>query len=68
MIDAVPTAELRPLVEGKVVQTDEEEMGLTYDELAVIGRLRTPGGMGPYRMFLALLSEWHDKYTNEEVL
>ena len=42
-------------------------MGLTYDELAVIGRLRNPGGMGPYGLFLALLSIWHPKYSYDEV-
>jgi NAD+ synthase (glutamine-hydrolysing) len=29
-ISATPTAELIPLKEGQAVQTDEEEMGLTY--------------------------------------
>ncbi|CAI5448998.1 unnamed protein product [Caenorhabditis angaria] len=67
VIDSVPTAELRPLVDGKVEQTDESEIGLTYEELSVIGRLRKPGGMGPYAMFLKLLQIWADKYTVDEI-
>ncbi|EGT37843.1 hypothetical protein CAEBREN_23741 [Caenorhabditis brenneri] len=67
VIDSTPTAELRPLVDGKVAQTDEAEIGLTYEELSVIGRLRKPGGMGPYGMFLELISLWGDKYTVEEI-
>ena len=42
VLAAKPTAELTPLDEktGKYVQTDEEDMGLTYDELSIFGRLR----------------------------
>ena len=37
---AKPTAELRPLVEGAITQLDEDEMGMTYEELDEYGRLR----------------------------
>ena len=30
VLDATPSAELRPLKEGEIAQTDEEDMGLTY--------------------------------------
>ncbi|PAV65352.1 hypothetical protein WR25_24648 [Diploscapter pachys] len=63
VIDSTPTAELRPLKDGKVAQTDEEEIGLTYDELSQMGQLRKPGAMGPYSMFIRLLETWSDKYT-----
>lgn len=43
------------------------EIGLTYDELSVIGSLRKPGLMGPYAMFEALLSIWSAKYSLDEV-
>lgn len=66
-MDSVPTAELRPLKNGEIVQTDEDEIGLTYDELAVIGSIRRPGCCGPYRMFLHLVPKWHPKYTYQEV-
>ena len=40
---AKPTAELRPIEEGagdSYTQTDEEDMGMTYAELSLFGRLR----------------------------
>ncbi|GMR47722.1 hypothetical protein PMAYCL1PPCAC_17917, partial [Pristionchus mayeri] len=67
IVSSVPTAELRPLVDGKVAQTDEEEIGLTYDELSVIGSLRKPGLMGPYALFEALLSIWSATYSLDEI-
>jgi NAD+ synthase (glutamine-hydrolysing) len=67
IIESVPTAELRPLQDGQVVQTDEDEIGLTYDELAIIGKIRRPGCSGPYRMFLNLVTEWYPKYSYQEV-
>ena len=30
VLNATPTAELQPLNEGEIAQTDEEDMGLTY--------------------------------------
>lgn len=30
VLNATPTAELRPLSSGEIQQTDEEDMGLTY--------------------------------------
>ncbi|VDM65313.1 unnamed protein product, partial [Strongylus vulgaris] len=45
----------------------QEEIGLTYDELSVIGRLRRPHGLGPYSTFLALCSMWHPKYSYDEI-
>lgn len=30
VLEATPSAELRPLKEGEIAQTDEEDMGLTY--------------------------------------
>ncbi|WKY07198.1 hypothetical protein Q1695_006987 [Nippostrongylus brasiliensis] len=67
VIDSVPTAELRPLVNGEISQTDEDEIGLTYDELSVIGQLRRPRGLGPYGTFLALCSLWHPQHSYEEI-
>lgn len=39
ILAAPPTAELEPLVDG-YVQTDEVDMGMTYDELSQYGILR----------------------------
>jgi NAD+ synthase (glutamine-hydrolysing) len=35
-----PTAELTPLVNGEIAQNDEQEMGMTYNELSEYGKLR----------------------------
>ncbi|CAE6506336.1 unnamed protein product [Rhizoctonia solani] len=56
-LDAVPTAELEPITEN-YVQADEADMGMTYDELSVFGRLRKVEKCGPYSMFCKLIQEW----------
>lgn len=58
ILSAPPTAELEPLVEGKLAQTDEQDMGMSYNELAQYGRLRKPGNCGPYSMFMNLAHTW----------
>jgi len=55
---APPTAELEPLKDGKLAQTDEQDMGMTYAELSDYGRLRKPGACGPYSMFMKLVHTW----------
>uniref|UniRef100_A0A0N4Z5Y9 Glutamine-dependent NAD(+) synthetase n=1 Tax=Parastrongyloides trichosuri TaxID=131310 RepID=A0A0N4Z5Y9_PARTI len=67
IINSPPSAELKPLVEGETCQTDEEEIGLTYDELSIIGKLRQPRNMGPYSMFLKLNQLWKDNMSSREV-
>jgi len=60
ILDAKPSAELRP-IEDKTkdsTQLDEEEMGMTYDELNQFGRLRKIKGCGPVSMFSELLQIW----------
>ncbi|THH00580.1 hypothetical protein EW026_g1977 [Hermanssonia centrifuga] len=56
-LDAVPTAELEPTTET-YVQADEADMGMTYDELSVFGRLRKVDKCGPYSMFTKLVHQW----------
>ncbi|KAK7060897.1 glutamine-dependent NAD(+) synthetase [Paramarasmius palmivorus] len=56
-LDAVPTAELEPITEN-YVQSDEADMGMTYDELSVFGRLRKVEKCGPYSTFTKLIHEW----------
>lgn len=58
--DAPPTAELRPHDEqgGEHTQTDEEDMGMTYAELSVFGRLRKVARCGPVSMFRRLAATW----------
>ncbi|KAF9462892.1 hypothetical protein BDZ94DRAFT_1260105 [Collybia nuda] len=56
-LSAVPTAELEPIT-ATYVQSDEVDMGMTYDELSVFGRLRKVEKCGPYSTFTKLIHEW----------
>ncbi|KAG8292122.1 Glutamine-dependent NAD(+) synthetase [Homalodisca vitripennis] len=64
---AAPTAELEPLTDGRITQTDEQDMGMTYAELSTYGRLRKIHRCGPYSMFCKLVSTWGDQCTPAEV-
>lgn len=66
IVEAPPTAELEPLQEGVLAQTDEEDMGMTYVELNTFGRLRKQQHCGPFSMFCKLLHQWNDKCTPQE--
>ncbi len=39
-------------------QLDEEDMGMTYEELGVFGKLRKISKCGPVKMFVKLLDAW----------
>lgn len=65
-LTAVPTAELEPMTET-YVQADEADMGMTYDELSIFGRLRKNLKCGPYSMFNKLLQEWGPTLGAEKV-
>lgn len=67
ILAAPPTAELEPLIDGQVSQTDEADMGMTYSELSVIGRLRKISKCGPFSMFCKLLHMWRDALSPAEV-
>ena len=60
IVNAKPSAELRPLESGKeeYTQTDDEDMGMTYDELSVFGKLRKESRCGPVSMFRQLIAIW----------
>lgn len=55
---AVPTAELKPNKEGQKEQTDEDDMGMSYEELDVFGKLRKIDRCGPLSMFEKLVVKW----------
>jgi NAD+ synthase (glutamine-hydrolysing) len=55
---AAPTAELEPLVPGEPPQTDEADMGCTYDDLTVFGRLRSAARCGPVAAYRRLVATW----------
>lgn len=56
-LDATPTAELEPITEN-YVQSDEVDMGMSYEELSRFGRLRKVDKCGPEGMFVKLYHEW----------
>lgn len=57
VVDAPPSAELEPMT-ADYRQTDEADMGMTYEELSHFGRLRKVQRCGPLHMFEALVREW----------
>ncbi|KAF8329479.1 uncharacterized protein EI90DRAFT_3145957 [Cantharellus anzutake] len=65
-MDAVPTAELEPITQT-YVQADEADMGMTYDELSIFGRLRKVERCGPYSMFTKLLNEWAGMWSPAQI-
>lgn len=67
IIDAPPTAELEPLKDGKLAQTDEEDMGMTYEELSQFGRLRKIEKCGPFSMYCKLVNTWSGTSNPREV-
>ncbi|CAH0519171.1 unnamed protein product [Peronospora belbahrii] len=61
--EAPPTAELRPTddnadEDADHSQLDEDDMGMTYEELGFFGRLRKIDRCGPYWMFRKLTHLW----------
>ena len=52
-LDATPTAELEP-VTSDYVQSDEADMGMSYDELGFYGHCRKVLRCGPYSMFQSM--------------
>ncbi|EDO14834.1 hypothetical protein Kpol_364p6 [Vanderwaltozyma polyspora DSM 70294] len=65
-LNATPTAELEPITKD-YVQSDEVDMGMTYEELSVFGYLRKVEKCGPYSMFLKLLHQWTPRLTPAQV-
>jgi len=67
ILNAPPTAELRPLDEstGNFTQTDEADIGMTYKELSIFGRLRKVMKAGPVSMFRKLSNDWKEKGLKE---
>jgi NAD+ synthase (glutamine-hydrolysing) len=65
-LTATPTAELEPITKT-YVQSDEADMGMTYDELSVFGRLRKVDKLGMWGMWEKLCHEWADTMSPREV-
>jgi hypothetical protein len=56
-----------PLVSGLISVLLQDDMGMTYAELSVYGRLRKIAKTGPYSMFCKLLNMWRDICTPRQV-
>ncbi|GMI03239.1 hypothetical protein TrLO_g15009 [Triparma laevis f. longispina] len=66
IVEAPPTAELRPNSGAtEHSQTDEDDMGMTYEELGIFGRLRKINRCGPVSMYKKLLSRWPELSAEE---
>ncbi|KAK4534762.1 hypothetical protein CDCA_CDCA02G0787 [Cyanidium caldarium] len=66
VVQAAPTAELEPIT-ADYTQTDETDMGMTYDELTLYGRLRKIARCGPLSMFHRLVRLWSDRLSPTQV-
>ncbi|XP_062608822.1 glutamine-dependent NAD(+) synthetase-like [Saccostrea cucullata] len=56
-----------PTLQPLISKTLSEDMGMTYDELSLYGRLRKQNCCGPYSMFCKLVHVWKDRCSPEEV-
>ncbi|XP_020106618.1 glutamine-dependent NAD(+) synthetase isoform X1 [Ananas comosus] len=63
---APPTAELEP-IRSNYNQLDEVDMGMTYEELSIYGRLRKIFRCGPVSMFQNLCHRWCGRLSPSEV-
>ncbi|GMH22631.1 hypothetical protein Nepgr_024474 [Nepenthes gracilis] len=63
---APPTAELEP-IRSDYNQLDEVDMGMTYEELSIYGRLRKIFRCGPVSMFKNLCFKWGSRLTAFEI-
>ncbi len=63
-VENLPFAELEPITETHV-QSDEVDMGMTYNELSYFGRLRKVNKLGPFGAFQRLVHEWSVDRTRE---
>ena len=64
-IQATPSAELIPNTSG--IQSDEEEMGITYAELSAFGQLRKNERLGPWGQWQRLWQMWGDRLSPREI-
>ncbi|XP_046583334.1 LOW QUALITY PROTEIN: glutamine-dependent NAD(+) synthetase-like [Haliotis rubra] len=69
-------AEMTLMVDGWITSTMfhklyvftlQEDMGMSYDELSVYGKLRKQRFCGPYSMFCKLVHLWRDKHTPTQI-
>ena len=68
-IEATPSAELIPNATGTAagIQSDEEEMGLSYNELSVFGQLRKNERLGPWGQWQRLMGLWAGQMAPRQI-
>lgn len=65
-LDAPPTGELEPR-RGNCVESDEKDMGMTYEEIFAMAKLRKEEHTGPVEMFRRLLIDWRGAKSPQEI-
>lgn len=65
-LDAPPTGELEPRRSYRV-ESDEKDMGMTYEEIFTMAKLRKEEHMGPVAMFERLLVDWRENKNPQEI-
>ena len=58
---------LLALLNDRLSIYDQADMGMTYEELSVFGRLRKVEKCGPYSMFMKLVHEWGMRLSPTQV-
>jgi NAD+ synthase (glutamine-hydrolysing) len=58
--------ELEPITKT-YVQSDEADMGMTYGELSIFGRLRKINNLGPWGMWEELCHLWSDSLSPQQI-
>jgi NAD+ synthase (glutamine-hydrolysing) len=66
VLNLIPSAELTPQISGQM-QSDEIDMGITYEELKIMGKLRKDFRCGPVSMYSRLISIWGNNFSNKEI-
>lgn len=65
ILDAKPSAELKPVVEGQEAQNDEKELGMTFDELNEMNELRMVDKCGIVSIFERFVDRYPEKDLDE---
>ncbi|KAF1924532.1 glutamine-dependent NAD(+) synthetase with GAT domain-containing protein [Didymella exigua CBS 183.55] len=65
-LDALPTGELEPRQSSRV-ESNEKDMGMTYEEIFAMAKLRKVERMGPVTMFERLLVDWREEKTPQDI-
>ena len=61
-----PTAELEPFNEN-YIQSDENDIGISYEDISYLGNLRKESNLGPYHMAEYLINNKYKNYNKKKV-